>query len=130
VIAIRVVSYVVIFIILAVMANTMAMTARERMSEYAMLKTLGFGPHFLAALIFGESLGLAAVGAAGGIALTFPVGAWFAAKMGTLFPVFEVSRETVLLQAACAALVGAIAAAIPAARAARVRIVDGLRAIG
>ncbi|MCW5604169.1 MAG: ABC transporter permease, partial [Burkholderiales bacterium] len=48
VVAIRIVSFVVIFIILAVMANTMAMTARERMSEYATLKTLGFGPAFLA----------------------------------------------------------------------------------
>ena len=35
VIAIRIVSYVVIVIILAVMANTMAMTARERLAEYA-----------------------------------------------------------------------------------------------
>ncbi|MDB5866205.1 MAG: ABC-type transporter, permease component, partial [Betaproteobacteria bacterium] len=40
VIAIRIVSFVVIFIILAVMANTMAMTARERLGEYATLKAL------------------------------------------------------------------------------------------
>src|SRR5678816_1610369 len=51
--AIRVVSYVVIVIILAVMANTMAMSARERTAEYATLKALGFGPGFLAALILG-----------------------------------------------------------------------------
>jgi len=100
------------------------------MSEYATFKALGFRPRFLAALIFGESLGLALAGAAIGIALTFPVGDWFAAKMGTLFPVFEVSRETVLLQWACAAIVGLVAAVLPAVRAARVRIVDGLRAIG
>jgi putative ABC transport system permease protein len=130
VIAIRIVSYVVIFIILAVMANTMAMTARERLSEYATLKALGFGPGFLARLIFGESLAIASLGAAIGAALTFPVGHWFAGKMGTLFPVFEVSNETVLLQALCAMAVGGVAAVFPALRAARVRIVDGLRAIG
>jgi putative ABC transport system permease protein len=50
--------------------------------------------------------------------------------MGTLFPVFEVSNETVVLQILCAFGVGAIAAALPARRAARVRIVEGLRAIG
>ena len=50
--------------------------------------------------------------------------------MGTLFPVFEVSAETIALQVACAVAVGAIAAALPARRAARIRIVDGLRAIG
>ncbi|HYD83663.1 MAG TPA: FtsX-like permease family protein, partial [Opitutus sp.] len=44
VIAVRFVSYVVIVIILAVMANTMSMTARERMAEYATLKALGFQP--------------------------------------------------------------------------------------
>ena len=38
--AIRTVSYVVIAIILAVMANTMAMSARERVAEYATLKAL------------------------------------------------------------------------------------------
>lgn len=130
VIAIRIVSFVVIFIILAVMANTMAMTARERIGEYATLKALGFGPAFLAGLIYGESLAIAAVGSAVGVVLTFPVGEWFAAKMGTLFPVFEVSEATVLLQAACAVAVGVAAAALPARRAMRVRIVDGLRAIG
>jgi len=130
VIAIRIVSFVVIFIILAVMANTMAMTARERMAEYATLKALGFGPRFLAGLIFGESLAIAAAGAALGVALTFPVADWFARQMGTLFPVFEVSDSTVRLQIACAAVVGFAAAVLPALRAARVRIVDGLRAMG
>ena len=48
--AIRVVSYVVILIIMAVMANAMAMSARERTVEYATLKALGFGPGFLALL--------------------------------------------------------------------------------
>ena len=130
VVAIRIVSYVVILIILAVMANTMAMTARERLSEYATLKVLGFGPGFLAALIFGESLMICAIGAALGILFTFPVAAWFGAQVGTLFPVFEISRETLLLQIACAIVVGVIAALVPSHRAASVKIVDGLRSIG
>lgn len=129
-IAVRIVSFLVIFIILAVMANTMAMTARERLGEYATLKALGFGGGFLATMIFGESLAIALVGSLVGVVLTFPVADWFAAEMGTLFPVFEVSRETVMLQAACAIAVGAAAALLPARRAVRVRIVDGLRAIG
>lgn len=130
VVAIRIVSFVVIFIILAVMANTMAMTARERIGEYATLKALGFGPRFLGGLIYGESLAIAFGGALLGIMLTFPVARWFAKQMGTLFPVFEVSAETLWLQAACALGVGLAAALLPARRAARVRIVEGLRAIG
>ena len=130
VVAIRIVSYVVILIILAVMANTMAMTARERLSEYATLKVLGFGPTFLAALIFGESLMICAIGAALGILFTFPIAAWFGGQVGTLFPVFEISRETLLLQIACAIVVGVIAALVPSHRATSVKIVDGLRSIG
>jgi putative ABC transport system permease protein len=130
VIAIRIVSYVVIIIILAVMANTMAMTARERMGEYATLKALGFGPGFVSALIFGESLAIALAGTALGIGLTFPISHWFAAQMGTLFPVFAVSDATVLLQVACAVVVGVTAALVPARRAATVNIVEGLRTLG
>ena len=126
--AIRVVAYVVIVIILAVMANTMAMSARERTSEYATLKALGFGPGFLAALIFGESAALAAVGAAIGIAAGAPVAAFFKQAVG-IFPIFEISSDTIALQVACAAVVALAAAVVPAVQAARVRIVEGLRSI-
>lgn len=130
VVAIQVVSFLVIFIIMAVMANTMAMTARERLAEYATMKALGFGPARLIALIFGESFAIAMAGAAAGIAATFPVANWFAHRLGTLFPVFGVSRHTVIMQLAAALLVGAVAALFPSLRAARLRIVDGLRNIG
>ncbi|HQR52787.1 MAG TPA: ABC transporter permease [Burkholderiales bacterium] len=130
VVAIRIVSFLVIFIILAVMANTMAMTARERTAEYATLKALGFGPAFLSRLVFGESLTIALAGGAAGVALTFPVATAFAERMGTLFPVFNVSRETVWMQLAAALTVGCAAAIVPAVRASRVRIAEGLRAVG
>ena len=126
--AIRVVSYVVIVIILAVMANTMAMSARERTSEYATLKALGFRPSFLAALIFGESAAIAAVGAAIGIGAGAPVAVFFKQAAG-IFPIFEISSDTVVMQVACAAIVAVAAAVVPAVQAARVRIVDGLRSI-
>ncbi len=127
--AIQAVSFVVIVIIMAVMANTMAMTARERSAEYATLKALGFSGAFVATLIFAESVGIALFGGLIGIAVTFPIAAAFAEQMGTLFPIFFVSEETVLMQATAAALVGVVAAALPAWRTARVRIVDGLRAV-
>ncbi len=127
--AIQAVSFVVILIIMAVMANTMAMTARERGSEYATLKALGFSNGFVGMLIFGESIGIALVGGALGIALTFPLAHAFAEAMGSLFPIFFVGEDTVLMQIAAAAIVGIVAAALPAWRSARVRIVDGLRAI-
>jgi putative ABC transport system permease protein len=107
----------------------MAMTARERYSEYATMKAIGFSNGFVAFLIFAESMGIAIVGGALGIAGTFPVAAWFGAAMSQIFPVFIVSEETIVLQLAAALLVGLVAALIPAWRAAKVRIVDGLRAV-
>jgi putative ABC transport system permease protein len=128
--AIRLVSYVVIVIIMAVMANTMAMSARERVAEYATLKSLGFRPAFIALLIFGESAAICALG--GGLAiLAMPyAAAAFKSLAGTYFPVFEVSKLTLALQALCAAIVAVAAAIVPALRASRVRIAEGLRAIG
>src|SRR5438105_604549 len=128
--AIQAVSFVVIVIIMAVMANTMAMTARERYGEYATLKALGFGGGFIAVLIFAESLGIALAGGVLGVALTFPLAQAFASSVGAILSGFFVSQETVLMQLGAALIVGAVAAAIPAWRAGRVRIVDGLRAIG
>jgi len=130
IVAIRIVSFVVIVIIFAVVANTMAMTARERLAEYATLKALGFGPAFVAALIVGESILITALGGALGILATFPAAAGFKAVMGTMFPVFKVSPDTVALQAVSALAVGVLAGVLPSIRAARVKIVDGLRYIG
>ena len=127
--AIRAVSYVVIIIIMAVMANTMAMSARERIAEYATLKALGFGPWFLVLLIAGESLLISTIGGGLGIALTAPAAGAFKQAAG-IFPIFHVSDNTFAAQVACAIAVAVVAAIAPSVRAARVRIVDGLRAIG
>ena len=73
---------------------------------------------------------MTALGGAIGIALTFPVAAGFKKAMGTFFPVFNVTDETLQMQVAAALTVGVLAAILPSIRAARVKIVDGLRYIG
>ncbi|MBP7485415.1 MAG: ABC transporter permease [Aquabacterium sp.] len=125
--AIRGVSFVVILIIMAVMANTMTMTARERLAEYATLKALGFSPNFVVQLLFGESLMIAVIGGALGIVLTFPLTAAFVQQTGTLFKVFEVSQTTLIYQGVAALVVGLLAAAWPAWKMSRIDIVQGLR---
>ena len=129
-VAVNAVSYVIIVIILAVMANTMMMTARERLAEYATLKALGFPPAFVVKLLFGESLVIALGGGILGMLLTLPLAAAFAKAVGTLFPVFVVSDATMLLQLAASVAVGAIAAAWPAWKMSRIDIVNGLRHVG
>jgi putative ABC transport system permease protein len=130
VIAIQLVSFVVIIIIMAVVANTMAMTTRERIGEYAILKTMGFGGWYILALILGESLVITLVGGVLGIVLTFPAAAVFSHELSNFFPIFNVEIKTIYLDFAAALLVGIIAAVAPTRLAIRIRIADGLRRIG
>ena len=130
IVSIRIVSFVVIFIILAVMANTMAMTARERLSEYATLKALGFGPGYIARLILGESLIIAFIGGIISIIITPPIASMIGSFIGSIFPTLVVSWTTMALQGLSAFTVGILAAIIPMRHAAGINIVDGLRAVG
>ncbi len=129
-IAVQLVSIVIIIIIMAVVANTMAMTTRERFVEYAVFKTLGFGRWRIASLIFGESLFITMIGCALGIVLTFPAVKTFANQMSTYFPVFNISVKTIYLDIIASIIVGIAAAIIPTCRAVNIRIADGLRRIG
>ena len=126
-VAIEAVSYIIVVIIMAVMANTMTMTARERLAEYATLKALGFAPGFVVKLLFGESLLIALLGGLAGLALTLPLAAAFGSAAGTLFPAFHVTPLTMALQLLAAVIVGAVAAAWPAWKMSRIDIVQGLR---
>jgi putative ABC transport system permease protein len=130
VVAIRIVSFVVIGVILVILANTMAMTARERMSEYATLKTLGFGNLFIAKLIGGESLTLALLGGLLGMGLSFPAAQVFSERLGTILPVFRIQGKTLLLAAVMCCAIGLLAALFPVWRATRIKIVDALTHIG
>ena len=126
-VAINAVSFVIVIIIMAVMANTMTMTARERLAEYATLKALGFSPGFVVKLLFGESLVIALIGGGLGLLVTLPIAASFAKAVGTLFPVFVVSNTTMALQILASVTVGVVAAAWPAWKMSRINIVNGLR---
>jgi len=130
VLAIQLVSFVIIFIIMAVVANAMAMTTRERIGEYAVLKTMGFGGWHILALILGESLVITLAGGTLGVILTYPAAAIFGQKMSNFFPIFNVEIKTVYLALIAALMVGVIAAVVPTRSAIRIRIADGLRRIG
>lgn len=128
--SLELVSYVIIGIILMVLANTIIMSARERIREYAVLKTLGFTRFHVVGLILGESLFISMSGGVVGLMLTFPVTAGFGEQFSTLFPVFAVQTSTIVLSILFAFLVGVIASVFPAYRSAQMKIVDGLRQIG
>ena len=84
-------------------------------------------PEFALKLLLGESLLIAGMGGALGVAITFPLAQMFKQAVGTLFPIFYVSPTTVLMQVAACGVVGVVAAAWPAWKMSRIDIVQGLR---
>jgi putative ABC transport system permease protein len=116
----------VLFSILLVVANTMVQAVRERTSEIAVLKTLGFTDGAVLALVLGESVFVAAIGGAAGLAL-----AWLFVQQGDptggLLPMFVLPGRDMVVGAALVAALGLVAGALPAAQAMRLRITDALR---
>lgn len=129
--AMNVMSFVIIGIILLVVGNTMIMSARERTHEFAVLKALGFSGGKLFFLLAGESLILAAMGSALGLASTVPaVHAFRAALPKGWFPIFYIKPETILIGCVASLAIGLVAAIIPLRRVLSTHIVDGLRHVG
>lgn len=124
-------SFVIIGIIMLVLGNTMIMAARERVREYAVLKTLGFSAWHLVGLIAGESLFIACLGGGAGLLLLFPAAHGFEAALPKgWFPIFMVEPSTILLAVLSAVAVGILASVFPIQRAIATKIVDGLRQVG
>jgi len=119
----------VVFAILLVSANTMAMSIRERTREVAVLKTLGFTRRTILGLFVGEAIVVALVGGVVGSVAAFLIGVG-AGKAGGMMGALQVSLPTILVAWFVAALVVFISAVVPSYNASRLNIVDGLRHIG
>jgi putative ABC transport system permease protein len=116
----------VFFTMLLVSANTMAQSVRERTGEVAVLKTLGFSDAGVLALVIGESLLLTMLGGAIGIAgATLAVG-HLSHALSEYLSAFLLTPQALLVGLALMVALGVVAGALPAVRAARLRIVDGL----
>lgn len=130
--AIDVISVVILLIMLLILGNTIAMGVRERTNEHGVMKALGFSGGQIALFIVAESFILALVGGALGLLLAYPfvekgMGAWLEENMGTFFPYFRIDPRTSGVAIALSVVLGVLAAAIPAMRAAGLRTVDALR---
>ena len=116
----------VMFTILLVVGNTMAQAVRERTSELAVLKTLGFSDVGILSLVLAESLFVALVGGGLGLAL-----AWLFVQGGDptngMLPAFYLPKGDIVFGIVLMVLVGIAAGILPAAGAMRLKITDALR---
>ena len=126
------ISTVVLFTIILVAANTMAMSIRERTGEIAILKTLGFNRQQVLGLIVVESVTIAlAGGLLGSLGARYLYGSIDFNQMTMGFiPQFIVRWDTVALAAAIALSVAVISTVVPAYNASRLSIVDAVRRRG
>jgi putative ABC transport system permease protein len=126
----------VTFTILLVTANTMSMAVRERRTEIAVLKTLGFGSGRVMGLIVAEALLLGALGGALGILGSRGIIFLLTSAPGIKDVLAGMGLSSLALPAPVAALgflvalfLGLAAGFIPAYNAYRARITDMLRTV-
>ncbi len=117
----------VFFTILLVAANTMAQSVRERTSELAVLKTLGFSRRASSSRSCSSSRArLPLLGGAVGLGL-----AWLVTQggdpTGGMLPAFFLPTADLVRGALFALALGVVAGILPAVQAMRLRIVDALR---
>jgi putative ABC transport system permease protein len=131
--AIQVVSFVVLLILVLILGNTLAMATRERTTEYAAMRAIGFKPGHIVMLVLGEGFVVALVGVIIGVGLSAPILKFFAGvftrQLGAFLGSFEVEPSLLAIASGVALAGGMIASAIPARRAGRLKIVDALRRI-
>jgi putative ABC transport system permease protein len=122
----------VVFAIMLVSANTMAMSVRSRTREVAVLKTLGFTKQRVLSIFVSESVALAVLGGLLGILVAIPVISGMTRSfIGFGIPLnMKVNAPTAGLAMLVAVVLGIVSGYLPAYKASRMNIVDGLRHIG
>lgn len=122
----------VVFTIMLVSANTMAMSVRSRTREVALLKTLGFTRQRVLSIFVSESVALSVAGGTLGILAAVPV-IWFLTRSFIALGVplaMKVNVPTAGLSLLVALSLGLVSGYLPAFNASRMNIVEGLRHIG
>jgi hypothetical protein len=119
----------VVITTLFVAGNTMAMSVRERTTEIAVMRTLGFPSATIFLLVAGEGLLMSIVGGVIGILAAKAIVNPDLLQAGAFIPVFGVNTTNLLTGLGLSALIGVLAGLIPATMASRLGIVDALRRV-
>ena len=119
---------VVFFTLLLVTGNALATAVRERTAEIAVMKTVGFTDASILGLVMAESLTLAAIGGAIGLALA-KLFTLSGDPTGGMLSFFYLPTDSIAVGFALALAAGAAAGIVPAVGAMRLKIVDALRRV-
>ncbi len=117
----------VFFTLLLLVGNTMMQAVRERTSELAVLKTIGFTNTSVLMMVLAESMLLLLLGGVIGLGLAAILGPAVTSGSGGMVNLPSVGWQTWSLGIAFMLLIGLLIGALPALRGMRLNIVDALR---
>jgi putative ABC transport system permease protein len=120
----------IVFTILLVTANTVAMSVRERKREVGILKTLGYTPSAVLSIILGEAAVISVLGGALGLFLAMVLAAGIRQGPAVFQQLKQVyiTPTVALAGIAAALLIGVASSFTPAWNASRTPILNALRA--
>jgi len=120
---------VVFFTLLLVTGNTMAISVRERTSELAVFKAIGYSDRFVLFFVLAESLVIAVIGGVLGLLLAVGAVPGLGRALNGLLPNIVLSPEMLLFGLGVALLVGILSGLLPGIGAMRMRVVNALRRV-
>ncbi len=132
---IRGISLIVLFAVTLIVANTVAMSARERVTEIAVMRTLGFRRTHILSFILSESVLLSLLGGILGVLIAKFVLIPLLVAVGSKTSIsawlinFRVTLPTLVQAFVISVGVGVLAGFVPAIRSSRLNILDGLRQV-
>jgi putative ABC transport system permease protein len=119
----------IVFAIMLVTINTMMMAARERTTEIAVLKTLGFDDGLILRLVAAESMILSLAGGVVGCGIAFLLFRRLDFTAGGMIPNFRMLPETLGMGLLLAVVMGLLSGVAPAVQASRLQIAGALRKV-
>ena len=121
------ISSTVLFMFGLVAASTMAQSVRERTSELAVLKTLGFSGTAILTLVLVESLFIAFAGGLLGLGLAWLFVTLVGDPTNGMLPIFVLPTRDLAIGVGLMTVMGVLAGLMPAVAAMRLKITDALR---
>lgn len=116
----------VFFTLILLTGNTMAQAVRERTSELAVFKTIGFSSRSVLAMVLAESVLLLLLGGVIGLALASVLAPGVSKGSGGMISLPPVGADSWAMGVGLMVVIGLLVGALPAWRAMRVNIVDAL----
>ena len=129
------ISLIILVSVILIVANTVAMSARERVTEISVMRTLGFSGNHILGFILSESVLMALIGGTLGLLIAkfaiipFIVAVTSKTSLSIWLVNFKVSTATWVKAFGISVAVGILAGFVPAIQSSRIRIVDGLRRV-